>query len=205
MCVFPSRRVNGQEQAKQGIGVVERGCQELTESGEGEAFGNASGEEVAAHTRGGCPEGDEARDQVQIHKTQGVAGQSSRGLRQGSRELVRALVRRPARAENIARHAGGRFVRMRTSFVLGVGFSLPAVLTAEPVTVAATVPDVAAANWYWGSPNRWSWHRTRRIFPTAQVRRGNSPVTAFAGGSRHGCFREAAPPLRPAPMPSRPI
>ena len=72
MCL-PSWRVNGQEKAKQGIGVVERGCQELTESGEGEAFGDASREEVAAYSRGGCAKGDEARDQVQIHKTQGVA------------------------------------------------------------------------------------------------------------------------------------
>ena len=184
MCVFPSRRVNGKEQAKQDIGVVERGCQELTESGEGEAFSNASGEEVAAHTRGGCAEGDEARDQVQIHKTQGLAGQSSRGLRQGGRELVRALVRRPAYGENIARHAGGRFVRMRTSFMLGVGFSLPAVPTAEPVTVAATVPDVTAENWYWGPGNRWLWHHTRRIIPTAQVHRGNGPVTTFARADR---------------------
>src|SRR3984957_5496350 len=187
MCVFPSRRVNGQEQAKQGIGVVERGCQELTQSGEGEAFSNASGEEVAAHTRGGCPEGDEARDQVQIHKTQGVAGQPSRGLRQGSRELVRALVRRPAYAESIARHAGGRFVRMRTSFMLGAGFPLPGVPTAAPVTVAATVADVTATNWYWGPGNRWSWHPTRRIFPTAQVHRGN--------GRRH-CIRPCGPSSR---------
>src|SRR5579862_8110473 len=86
ICVFWSRRVNGQEKAKQGIGVVERGCQELTESREGEAFGNASGEEVAAYSRGGCPEGDEARDQIQIHKTQGLAGRSNRELRQGSRD-----------------------------------------------------------------------------------------------------------------------
>jgi hypothetical protein len=73
---------------------------------------------------------------------------------------------------------------MRTSFMLGVGFSLPAVLTAEPVTVAATVPDVTAANWYWGPGNRWLWHCTRRIFPTAQVHRGNGPVTAFARADR---------------------
>jgi hypothetical protein len=182
--VFSSRRVNGQEKAKQGIGVVERGCQELTESGEGEAFGDASGEEVAAYTRGGCAEGDEARDQVQIHKTQGVAGQSSRGLRQGSRELARALVRRPAYGEGFARHAGGRFVRLRTSLMLGVGFSLPAVLTTEPVTVAATVAHVTAANWYWGPANRWSRHRARGSFPTAQAGRGNGPVTAFARADR---------------------
>jgi hypothetical protein len=86
--------------------------------------------------------------------------------------------------ENISRHAGGRFVRLRTSLMLGVGFSLPAVLTAEPVTVAATVADVTAANWYWGPANRWSWHRTRRIFPIAQVRCGNGPVTAFARTDR---------------------
>ena len=32
---------------------------------------------------------------------------------------------------------------MRTSFVLGVGFSLPAVLTAEPVTVVNTNTSIA--------------------------------------------------------------
>jgi CubicO group peptidase (beta-lactamase class C family) len=96
---------------------------------------------------------------------------------------VPALIRRPAYAENIARQAGGR-VCLLTSLMLCVGFLPPAALTAKPVTAAATVPDVSAANWYWGPANRWSWHHTRRIFPSAQVRRGNGPVAALARADR---------------------
>jgi CubicO group peptidase (beta-lactamase class C family) len=68
--------------------------------------------------------------------------------------------------------------------MLGVGLWLPAVLTADPVMAAAAAPDVTAANWYWGPANRWSWHHTRRIFPSAQVRRGNGPAAAFAHADR---------------------
>jgi CubicO group peptidase (beta-lactamase class C family) len=49
------------------------------------------------------------------------------------------------------------------------GVSLPA---APP----AATPEISAANWYWGPANRWSWHNTRRIFPTAQISR-DGPVS----------------------------
>jgi CubicO group peptidase (beta-lactamase class C family) len=36
--------------------------------------------------------------------------------------------------------------------------------------------EIGPANWYWGPANQWSWHNTRRIFPSAQVGRGSGPV-----------------------------
>jgi CubicO group peptidase (beta-lactamase class C family) len=47
----------------------------------------------------------------------------------------------------------------------------------DPLTVNAT-------NWYWGPANTWSWHNTRRIFPTAPVSRGVGPVVALAHEDR---------------------
>jgi CubicO group peptidase (beta-lactamase class C family) len=44
---------------------------------------------------------------------------------------------------------------------------------ALPHTAADSGVDVDASNWYWGPANRWSWHNTRRIFPTAQIGRGS--------------------------------
>jgi CubicO group peptidase (beta-lactamase class C family) len=35
---------------------------------------------------------------------------------------------------------------------------------------------IGPGNWYWGPANRWSWHNTRRIFPTARVSRGEGAV-----------------------------
>src|ERR1700734_1485999 len=57
-------------------------------------------------------------------------------------------------------------------------------VTTQSVAATAAPPDVTAANWYWGPVNRWSWHNTRRIFPTAQVSRGDGPVTPFAQANR---------------------
>jgi len=74
--------------------------------------------------------------------------------------------------------------------LVGVGFSLsaaPAIEPApatEPGAVAAAATDVSAANWYWGPANRWSWHNTRRIFPSAQVGRGSGPTAALAHADR---------------------
>jgi hypothetical protein len=42
---------------------------------------------------------------------------------------------------------------------------------------------ITPANWYWGPANRWSWHNTRSIFPTAQVARGSGPVAPLAQDS----------------------
>src|ERR1700684_213439 len=77
-------------------------------------------------------------------------------------------------------HLGGHLL----SLLVGVSFSLSAVPATQPVAVTATPADVTAANWYWGPANRWSWHNTRRIFPTAQVSRGSGPVAALAHADR---------------------
>jgi CubicO group peptidase (beta-lactamase class C family) len=44
--------------------------------------------------------------------------------------------------------------------------------------------EINASNWYWGPANRWSWHNTRRIFPTAQVSRGSGAVASLATEAR---------------------
>jgi CubicO group peptidase (beta-lactamase class C family) len=50
---------------------------------------------------------------------------------------------------------------------------------------AEIAPDqISPANWYWGPANRWSWHNTRRLFPTAQVSRGSGPVTPLVPADR---------------------
>jgi CubicO group peptidase (beta-lactamase class C family) len=56
---------------------------------------------------------------------------------------------------------------------------LPSASAIEPAATDIS-PDVSAANWYWGPANRWSWHNARRIFPTAEISRGNVPVTTLA-------------------------
>ena len=78
----------------------------------------------------------------------------------------------------------GRFGGHLVSFLVGVSFSLSAVPATEPVAAAASAADVTAQDWYWGPANRWSWHNTRRIFPTAQVGRGAGPVASLAHADR---------------------
>src|SRR5580693_8802159 len=77
----------------------------------------------------------------------------------------------------------GRFGGHLVSLLVGVSFSLSALPAAEPIAAPAAA-DVTAANWYWGPANRWSWHNTRRIFPTAQVSRGTGPAAALARADR---------------------
>jgi CubicO group peptidase (beta-lactamase class C family) len=58
-----------------------------------------------------------------------------------------------------------------------IGLSLIAVGAFQPTAaIAATAPDITAANWYWGPGNRWAYKNTRRIFPTAEIPKGNGPV-----------------------------
>ena len=64
------------------------------------------------------------------------------------------------------------------AMLVGVTCSLSA-FAAQSASDAVSAADVTAANWYWGPANRWSWHNTRRIFPTAQVGRGSGPVVAL--------------------------
>jgi len=78
----------------------------------------------------------------------------------------------------------GRFGSPLMSLLVGMSFSLTAAPATEPAAAPVAAPDVTAANWYWGPANRWSWHNTRRVFPTAQVSRGSGPVAALAQADR---------------------
>jgi CubicO group peptidase (beta-lactamase class C family) len=77
-----------------------------------------------------------------------------------------------------------RLIGVVLSLLLGVSFSLSAVPATDPAAAAASSADVTPANWYWGPANRWSWHNTRRIFPTAQVSRGSGPVAPLGSADR---------------------
>jgi CubicO group peptidase (beta-lactamase class C family) len=37
-------------------------------------------------------------------------------------------------------------------------------------------PDISVENWYWGPGNRWSYRNTRRVFPSADIHRGEGPI-----------------------------
>jgi CubicO group peptidase (beta-lactamase class C family) len=57
--------------------------------------------------------------------------------------------------------------------------------TAGAANDSAPASDyITTANWYWGPANRWSWHNTRRLFPSAQVSRGHSPVAPLEHDDR---------------------
>jgi CubicO group peptidase (beta-lactamase class C family) len=51
---------------------------------------------------------------------------------------------------------------------------------APPRAAEVDSSEINATNWYWGPENQWSWHNTRRIFPSAQVSRGVGPIAQFA-------------------------
>jgi len=69
------------------------------------------------------------------------------------------------------------------ALLVGVTCSLAAAAV-QPAPDEISAAEVTAANWYWGPANRWSWHNTRRIFPTAQVGRGSGPVVALDHADR---------------------
>jgi CubicO group peptidase (beta-lactamase class C family) len=77
----------------------------------------------------------------------------------------------------------GGFGRPVMALLVGLGWSL-STFAAPPAAADVSATDVSAANWYWGPANRWSWHNTRRIFPTAQVGRGSGPVFALDHADR---------------------
>jgi len=80
-------------------------------------------------------------------------------------------------------------MKLRNDFVVsaGVSVALSVLILAVPSGAQTTSPlapsteldpsGIDATNWYWGPNNRWSWHNTRRIFPSAQVARGLGAVT----------------------------
>ncbi|HEX4268568.1 MAG TPA: serine hydrolase [Steroidobacteraceae bacterium] len=61
-------------------------------------------------------------------------------------------------------------------FAMGVDAPLPA--------IGAVSPRVTVANWYWAPWNQWSWQHTRRIFPSANIGRGDGPISALAPAHR---------------------
>jgi CubicO group peptidase (beta-lactamase class C family) len=80
------------------------------------------------------------------------------------------------------------FKEKRLCFGLATAFLLALMGTAPvaqvPPNSTSTIPfdpsNISPANWYWGPANQWSWHNTRRIFPTAQISRGKGPIVALA-------------------------
>ncbi len=62
---------------------------------------------------------------------------------------------------------------------LSVLIGAPAVCTdgQKSVPAAAPAPDISVENWYWGPGNQWSYQHTRRVFPSADVYRGDGPVS----------------------------
>ena len=79
---------------------------------------------------------------------------------------------------------GRRFGNYLTGFILVVSLSLLGTAAAELDAPVDNPLNISAANWYWGPANRWSWHNTRRIFPTAQISRGSGPVNPLALSTR---------------------
>ena len=57
--------------------------------------------------------------------------------------------------------------------ILLMGLVLSVSLLASPAE-PRTAPQVTIENWYWGPHNRWSYQHTRRLFPSAVIRRGTA-------------------------------
>ena len=47
---------------------------------------------------------------------------------------------------------------------------------AAPAPPPGPPPVIDATNWYWGPGNHWSYRHTRRIFPSADIYRGQAPA-----------------------------
>jgi CubicO group peptidase (beta-lactamase class C family) len=70
-----------------------------------------------------------------------------------------------------------RFPSSLSALLVWLTLSMIALPPFQPtLATAATAPDITAANWYWGPGNRWAYRNTRRIFPSAEIPRGNGPV-----------------------------
>jgi CubicO group peptidase (beta-lactamase class C family) len=50
------------------------------------------------------------------------------------------------------------------------------ILFAMMAAHGSTAPEINAKNWYWGPANHWSYQHTSRIFPSANIYRGNGPI-----------------------------
>ena len=78
----------------------------------------------------------------------------------------------------------GHCARHLSVLLMMTGPSLSTATATVPSKPFADVENVTAVNWYWGPANQWSWHNTRRIFPTAQVSRGTAAVAPLISAPR---------------------
>jgi CubicO group peptidase (beta-lactamase class C family) len=71
--------------------------------------------------------------------------------------------------------------------LLMLSIDAAAISNAAPISQAPTglSPDINVENWYWGPGNRWSYKNTRRIFPSADIYRGDGPVAQLAYAPRN--------------------
>jgi CubicO group peptidase (beta-lactamase class C family) len=54
----------------------------------------------------------------------------------------------------------------------------------SPQTSEIAPTGITPSNWYWGPANRWSWHNTRRLFPSVRVGRGTGTVAELTREDR---------------------
>src|SRR5262245_14837091 len=74
--------------------------------------------------------------------------------------------------------------RALAAFVVLASLSATRGGTATITDPAEPPPHITADNWYWGPANSWSWHNTRRIFPTANISRGSGAATSLPRAPR---------------------
>lgn len=84
--------------------------------------------------------------------------------------------------------------------LFGASVSLLALPATDPAAAPVDSSEVSAANWYWGPANRWSWHNTRRIFPSAQISRGNGVASALTQSDRDLSKISFVDPVTQKPM-----
>jgi CubicO group peptidase (beta-lactamase class C family) len=72
--------------------------------------------------------------------------------------------------DGLVRTASGASASAASMFIV-------AMLGTMTAAQAGIAPDINAKNWYWGPGNHWSYQHTNRIFPSADIARGNGPVS----------------------------
>jgi CubicO group peptidase (beta-lactamase class C family) len=70
-----------------------------------------------------------------------------------------------------------RVARRRLAAIAPV--CLVSLIFASLAAHGGTAPDINAKNWYWGPGNHWSYQHTSRIFPSANIYRGNGPIATL--------------------------
>jgi CubicO group peptidase (beta-lactamase class C family) len=74
---------------------------------------------------------------------------------------------------NVAEH---RFTPPTIRALAAITSSSIGLLFAVMAAHGSTAPQINAKNWYWGPGNHWSYQHTSRIFPSANIYRGNGPI-----------------------------